>query len=53
MLLALAIILFLFWIGGFAFHVVGGIIHLLLILAIISLILHFFTGWGGRRGPVV
>ena len=28
----------------FAFHVAGGFIHLLLILAVISLILHLFRG---------
>jgi hypothetical protein len=30
------------WIGGFVvFHVAGGLIHLLLMVAVISLILHF------------
>ena len=53
MLLALAVLLLLFWAGGFlAFHVVTGFIHVLLLLALISFVLHFFTGWG-RRGPVV
>ena len=33
------------WIGGFTvFHVAGGLIHLLLVLAVISLILHFVMG---------
>ena len=32
-------------IGGFTvFHVAGGLIHLLLVLAVISLIVHFVTG---------
>jgi hypothetical protein len=30
--------------GFFAFHVAGGLIHLLLIIAAIFLILHFFRG---------
>jgi hypothetical protein len=30
-----------------AFHVAGGLIHLLLIVAVISLVLHLFRG--GRR----
>ena len=52
MLLALAILLLLFWVGGFAFSAVGSVIHLLLVLALIAFVLHFFTGYG-RRGPVV
>ena len=33
------------WIAGFtAFHVAGGLIHLLLVSAVISLILHFLMG---------
>ncbi len=35
-------ILLVFWIGGFlVFHVASAMIHLLLILAVISLIAHF------------
>jgi hypothetical protein len=30
--------------GWLAFHVAGGLIHLLLIVAVISLILHLFRG---------
>jgi len=30
--------------GWLAFHVAGGLIHLLLILAAVSLILHLFSG---------
>jgi len=33
------------WIGGFTmFHVAGGLIHLLLIFAVTSIILHFVMG---------
>jgi hypothetical protein len=33
------------WIGGFTmFHVAGGLIHLLLIFAVISIVLHFVMG---------
>jgi hypothetical protein len=33
------------WIGGFTmFHVAGGLVHLLLLLALISIILHFVMG---------
>jgi hypothetical protein len=42
MFLFLFVILVVFWLLGFiAFHVAGGLIHLLLIIAVISLIVHF------------
>ena len=44
MLLLLALLLLLFWIGGFAMHVAGSFIHFLLVLAIIVAVLHFITG---------
>lgn len=38
-------VLLIAWIGGFTvFHVAGGLIHLLLLFALISLILHFVMG---------
>jgi len=41
----LFIILLIAWLGGFTvFHVAGGLIHLLLVFAVISLILHFVLG---------
>ena len=41
----LFIILLIAWLGGFTvFHVAGGLIHLLLVFAIIALILHFVLG---------
>ena len=40
--IALFAILLVLWIGGFlVFHVASALIHLLLVLAVISLILHF------------
>lgn len=43
--LAVALLLFLLWIGGFVvFHVAGSLIHLLLLIAIIFMVIHFFTG---------
>ena len=45
MFLALFVILLVMWLLGFlAFHVAGGLIHLLLIVAVISLLAHFFRG---------
>jgi hypothetical protein len=45
MLLLLAIILGIAWIFGFAvYHVTAGAIHILLLLAVIALIVHFVRG---------
>ena len=45
----IAVILVLLWLGGFfAFHLAGGLIHILLVVAVIMLILHFVRG--GRSG---
>ena len=45
MFLALFFILLVMWLLGFAaFHVAGGLIHLLLIVAVVSLVLHLFRG---------
>ena len=38
------VILVLWLLGFFAFHVAGGLIHLLLIIAVISLVMHFVRG---------
>ena len=41
----LFLVLLIAWIGGFTvYHVAGGLIHLLLVFAIISLVLHFVSG---------
>ncbi len=41
----LALVLFIAWILGFAvFHVASALIHILIIVAIIALILHFVRG---------
>jgi hypothetical protein len=45
MLGAIALVLFVLWLlGFFAFHVAGGLIHLLLVIAIVMVALHFITG---------
>jgi len=45
MFLVLFFILLVLWLLGWAaFHVAGGLIHLLLIFAVISIIVHFFRG---------
>jgi hypothetical protein len=45
MFLILAIVLVVLWLGGFLmFHTAGFLIHLLLLFAVISLVIHFVTG---------
>jgi hypothetical protein len=48
MFLAIAAVLVVLWLLGFlAFHIAGGLIHILLVLAIIAVIWNFVSG---RRG---
>jgi hypothetical protein len=45
MLFTLAAVLFVLWILGFGvFHVAGGLIHILLVLAVISLLWQLIAG---------
>jgi hypothetical protein len=45
MFLILAVVLVILWLGGFVmFKSAGMLIHILLIFAIISVIMHFVTG---------
>jgi hypothetical protein len=45
MLMAIFAVLVVLWLLGFTvFHVASGLIHLLLILAVISLVMHFVRG---------
>jgi hypothetical protein len=45
MLATIGIILLIGWLLGlFAFHVAGGLIHILLVVGIIALIWHFVSG---------
>jgi hypothetical protein len=47
MFMILFVILLIAWLTGFAlFHVAGGLIHILLLVAVISLIMHFVRGAG-------
>jgi hypothetical protein len=38
------VILIIMWLGGFALHVGGSLIHLLLVIAVIVLIVQLITG---------
>jgi hypothetical protein len=49
MWLIIGIVLLVLWLGGFlVFHTAGFLIHILLILAVISIVFHFLRG--GTRG---
>jgi len=50
MIWTIAVILLILWaLGAFAFHVGGGLIHLLLVIAVIVVLYRIITG----RKPVV
>jgi hypothetical protein len=44
MLWTLIVLLLLFWVLGFAFHVAGGIIHVLLVIALILFLVNLLSG---------
>lgn len=45
MLFTLAIVLVVLWLlGAFAFNIGGGLIHLLLVIAVVVILIRFFTG---------
>ena len=44
----LIVLLFIFWILGFALHIGGGLIHLLLVIAVILIVFNLLTGRGAR-----
>jgi hypothetical protein len=53
MLIALAVILAVAWLLGFSvFHVASAAIHLLIVLAVIALVVHFVQGRGTGRGTL-
>jgi hypothetical protein len=47
MLRTIFVILLVLWLLGFSFHVAGGLIHILLVIAVIVLIFNLISG---RRG---
>ncbi|HET6386594.1 MAG TPA: lmo0937 family membrane protein [Armatimonadota bacterium] len=49
MLWTIAVVLLVLWLLGFAvFHVAGGLIHILLIAAVVVVLYNLFTGRGLR-----
>jgi C4-dicarboxylate transporter len=48
LLWGLITILFVLWLIGFALHVGGGLIHLLLVVALVLFVFNLVTGRGAR-----
>ena len=44
MLWTILVILLILWVLGFSFHIAGGLIHLLLVIAVIILIVNLLRG---------
>lgn len=42
------VVLFVLWLLGFAVHIGGGLIHLLLVVALVLLIVNLISGRGAR-----
>ena len=48
MLWTVFVVLLVLWLLGFSFHIAGGLIHILLVVALIVLVFNLLTG--SRRG---
>lgn len=48
LLWTIIVILFVLWLIGFAVHIGGGLIHLLLVIALILFVVNLLTGRGPR-----
>lgn len=44
MLWTIVVILIILWLLGFSFHIAGGIIHILLVIALVIGLIQLFTG---------
>jgi hypothetical protein len=48
LLWTIVVVLFVLWLLGFIIHVGGGLIHLLLIVAVVLIVVNLLTGRGAR-----
>jgi hypothetical protein len=46
MLWTVFVLLLILWLLGFSFHIAGGLIHLLLVVALVVLVVNLLTGRG-------
>ncbi len=44
MLWTIFVILLILWLLGFSFHVAGGLIHILLVIAVVVLVINLISG---------
>ena len=44
MLWTIVVILLILWVLGFAMHIAGGLIHILLVVALVIIVLRLLTG---------
>ena len=44
----IVVVLFVLWLLGFAIHIGGSLIHLLLVIALVLLVFNLVTGRGAR-----
>jgi hypothetical protein len=44
MLWTIAVILLILWLVGFSFHVAGGLIHIILVIAVAVVVIRLLTG---------
>lgn len=49
MLWTVFVVLLILWLLGFSLHIAGGLIHLLLVVAVVVLVINLI---GGRRGSI-
>ena len=45
---AIIVVLFIIWLLGFVLHFGGGLIHILIVIAVILLVYNLLTGRGAR-----
>jgi hypothetical protein len=48
LLWAIIVVMVVLWLLGFTLHVGGGLIHPLLVIAVVLLVVNLFTGRGAR-----
>lgn len=44
MLWTIFVVLLILWLLGFSFHIAGGLIHLLLVIAVVVLVINLISG---------
>jgi len=49
MLWTIVVVLLILWLLGFSFHIAGGLIHLLLVVALVVVVINLISG---RRGTI-